>query len=106
MSLDNPSGTFRDPAGSLRLEGDSAIRTLNPAAREASLEFVRSAFSQRMQMQGDMVGIIVEDNDGAGERLVHPRIVVPNYPCEWTPSQWLAAGELTLRLGSEALAEG
>jgi len=95
--------TFRDPQGSLRLEGDSAIRTLHPAKQEAALEFVASAFSLRLQLHGDMIGTIVEEE---GARLVHPRVAVPSYPWEWTPSQWLAAAELTLRLCSEALDEG
>jgi hypothetical protein len=106
MSSDQLLPTFRDPAGSLKLEGDSAIRTLHPAAREAALEFVASAFSLRMQLHGDMIGASVEDSDAGGARLVHPRVTVPSYPWEWTPSQWLAAAELTLRLGSEALDEG
>src|SRR5471030_1373946 len=103
MNSSIPSPTFRDPAGSLRLEGDSAIRTLHPTAREAALEFVASAFSLRMQLHGDMIGTVVEE---AGARLVHPRVAVPSYPWEWTPSQWLAAAELTLRLGREAIGEG
>jgi 2-polyprenyl-3-methyl-5-hydroxy-6-metoxy-1,4-benzoquinol methylase len=98
--------TFRDPAGSLRLEGDSAIRTIHPAAREAVLEFVASAFSQRLQLHGDMIGTIVEDRGADGLQLVHPRVAVPSYAWEWTPSQWLAAAELTLRLCREALEEG
>jgi SAM-dependent methyltransferase len=97
--------TFRDPQGSLRLEGDSAIRTLHPGGREAALEFVASAFSLRMQLHGDMIGAAIEHRD-EGARLVHPRVAVPNYPWEWTASQWLAAAELTLRLGSEAIENG
>jgi len=103
MSDAGSSPTFRDPAGSLRLEGDSAIRTIHPAAREAVLDFVTSAFSVRLQLHGDMIGTSVED---AGSRLVHPLVDVPSYPWEWTPSQWLAAAELTLRLGREAIEEG
>jgi 2-polyprenyl-3-methyl-5-hydroxy-6-metoxy-1,4-benzoquinol methylase len=103
MSSDAPSPTFRDPAGSLRLVGDSAIRTIHPAAREAALEFVTSAFSLRLQLHGDMIGAVVEED---GARLVHPRVDVPSYPWEWTPSQWLAAAELTLRLCREAIEEG
>ncbi len=42
----------------------------------------------------------------AGLQLLHPRVAVPTYPWEWTPSQWLAAAELTLSLCAEALDEG
>ena len=106
MSSETLLPTFRDPQGSLRLEGDSAIRTLHPARREAALEFVASAFSLRLQLHGDMIGTIVEEEGASGLRLVHPRVAVPSYPWEWTPSQWLAAAELTLRLCAEALDEG
>ena len=46
------------------------------------------------------------DRTAAGLRLVHPKIPVPTYPWEWTPSQWMAAADLTLSLGEEALGEG
>jgi hypothetical protein len=52
-----------------------------------------------------MIGTIVEDCGAGGLQLVHPRIGVPSYPWEWTPSQWLAAAELTLRLCEETLDE-
>jgi hypothetical protein len=103
MSSSKLLPTFRDPAGSLRLEGDSAIRTLHPTGREAALAFVTSAFSQRMQLHGEMIGATVE---GDGERMVHPRVTVPSYPWEWTPSQWQAAAELTLRLCAEHIVCG
>ncbi len=38
--------------------------------------------------------------------LRHPKIPIPTYPWEWTPSQWLDAAELTLNLCEQALAEG
>jgi len=57
-----------------------------------------------MQQRGDLVGAEIDDS-GSGLRLLHPRIPVPTYPWEWTPSQWLAAGDLTLRLCEEALDE-
>ena len=100
-----PAPTFRDPAGSLRIEDDRAIRTIHPSAREAVLEFVASDFYQRVRERGDMVGTTVDDA-GDGLRLIHPRIPVPTYPWEWTPSQWLAAAELTITLGREGLAGG
>ena len=38
--------------------------------------------------------------------LKHPRVFFPSYPWEWTPGQWVAAGELTLELCSQLLHEG
>ena len=52
-----------------------------------------------------MVAVAVEDHRD-GLRLLHPRIPVATYPWEWTPLQWLAAAELTLRLCEEAVDEG
>jgi 2-polyprenyl-3-methyl-5-hydroxy-6-metoxy-1,4-benzoquinol methylase len=105
MTPGGPSATFRDPAGSLSLEGESAVRSIHPSARGQVLEFVSSDFCRRLQERGDMVGITVEDSPDE-LRLIHPRISVPTYPWEWTPSQWLAAAELTLTLCDEALSEG
>jgi SAM-dependent methyltransferase len=100
-----PTPTFRDPAGSLRLEGDFAVRSIHPAARDLVMEFVSSEFCSRLQDRGDMVAITLK-NTPAGLSLLHPRVPVPTYPWEWTANQWLAAAELTLSLCEEALQEG
>jgi SAM-dependent methyltransferase len=101
----NPTPTFRDPAGSLRLEDDFAVRTIHPAARDQVLEFVASPFCCRLQDSGDMVAITLNTTP-AGISLLHPRVPVPTYPWEWTPAQWLAAADLTLDLCRDALTHG
>jgi SAM-dependent methyltransferase len=100
-----PTPTFRDPAGSLRFEDEFVVRTIHPSARDAVMEFVSSELCSRLQDRGDMVAITIK-NTPAGLSLLHPRIPVPTYPWEWTPSQWLAAAELTLNLCEEALHDG
>lgn len=105
MTPGTPTPTFRDPAGSLYLEDDFAVRTIHASAREQVLDFVSSPFCSRLQDRGDMVAITI-NNTPAGLRLLHPKVPVPTYPWEWTPSQWLAAAELTLSLCEEALSEG
>jgi SAM-dependent methyltransferase len=105
MTAGTPSATFRDPAGSLILEGEFAIRTIHPSAREAVLKFLASPFCLRLQESGRMVGTTVSDTP-SGLKLAHPRVAVPSYPWEWTPSQWLAAADLTISLCEEGLAEG
>ena len=105
MTPGTPTATFRDPAGSLDLEGDFAVRTIHAQARDQVLDFVSSHFCSRLQDRGDMVAITVSTTEG-GLRLLHPKVPVPTYPWEWTPSQWLAAAELTLSLCEEALTEG
>jgi SAM-dependent methyltransferase len=105
MSLALPAPTFRDPAGSLSLEDDRAVRRIHPEARAAALEFISSAFYTRVQQRGDMVATSIDDAP-SGLRLLHPLIPIPTYPWEWTASQWLVAAELTLNLALEALVEG
>jgi 2-polyprenyl-3-methyl-5-hydroxy-6-metoxy-1,4-benzoquinol methylase len=100
-----PTPTFRDPAGSLRLEDEFAVRSIHPASRDAVLEFLSSELCTRLQERGDMVAITIQNN-ALGLSLLHPRIPVPTYPWEWTPSQWLAAADLTLNLCEEALHSG
>ena len=105
MNQGTPTPTFRDPAGSLTLEGDFAVRRIRPEARAEVMEFVSSAFCARLEARGDLVATTVK-NTLEGLRLQHPRIPVPTYPWEWTPSQWLAAALLTLSLCDEALSDG
>ncbi len=105
MKFAAPGPTFRDPAGSLHLEDELAVRRIHASSREPVLEFIGSPLCQRLQQRGDMVHSTVDDSP-AGLRLLHPRVPVPSYPWEWTPSQWLAAADLTLTLCEEALHEG
>ncbi|HEY5054627.1 MAG TPA: methyltransferase type 12, partial [Acidobacteriaceae bacterium] len=98
-------GTFRDPAGSLRLEGGQALRSIHPTARAATLAFLDSPFCRAAQQRGDLIAAEIDDSP-AGLTLRHPRISFPTYPWEWTPSQWFAAAELTLNLCEEALVSG
>src|ERR1700753_929419 len=97
MTSGLPRATFRDPAGSLLIEDSQVIRRISPSARPAVLDFLESPFCEAMQRRGDLIGAAIEET-GAALCLRHPKISVPIYPWEWTPSQWLAAAELTLSL--------
>jgi SAM-dependent methyltransferase len=99
------AATFRDPAGSLRFEGGQVLRTVHPAARAQVLAFLNSAFCRAAQQRGDLIAADADDSS-SGLTLHHPRIPFPTYPWEWTPSQWSAAAELTLKLCEEALDSG
>jgi FkbM family methyltransferase len=105
MTEETPRPTFRDPAGSLKLEGNFAVRTVHAASREAALEFAQSDFYRALVERGEVVASTVDDA-GEGLRLLHPRMAVPSYPWEWAPAQWMDAAELTLRLCEQALDEG
>jgi len=100
-----PSATFRDPAGSLSFEDDLVVRRIGAAARAPVLEFLESQFCRRLQLRGDLVAAHIDDTPD-GLRLLHPKIPIPTYPWEWTPTQWLAAADLTLNLCEEAIADG
>jgi len=105
MTAATPEPTFRDPSGSLGFEEDRVVRRIRPEARTAVLDFLESPLCLRLQDRGDLVGATVDDS-AAGLRLTHPKIPIPTYPWEWSPSQWLAAAELTLTLCEEALNDG
>jgi SAM-dependent methyltransferase len=105
MTKASPDPTFRDPAGSLVLEPHRAVRLIRPEYRAETLVFLESEFYRRAVERGDMVGSELEELQD-GLRLVHPRVRITSYPWEWTPTQWVSAAELTLRLCEESLAEG
>ena len=90
-----PGATFRDPAGSLSFEDDLVIRRMEASARVAVLDLLDSPFCHTLQERGDLIDAEVDDSGGV-LCLRHPKIPIPTYPWEWTPSQWLAAAELTL----------
>jgi SAM-dependent methyltransferase len=105
MNSVSPRATFRDPAGSLRFEGDLAVRSIAPSARADVLDFLESPLCQAMQQRGDLIAAAIDDS---GPQLIlrHPKIPIPTYPWEWTPAQWLAAANLTLNLCDQAIAAG
>jgi SAM-dependent methyltransferase len=105
MSLAAAEPTFRDPAGSLVVERDRAVRTIRPEFRGPVLEFLNSNFYRCAVERGEMIASNVED-DANGLRLIHPRVRIATYPWEWTASQWMSAAELTLRLCDKALDNG
>jgi SAM-dependent methyltransferase len=103
--------TFRDPAGSLRMEGERVLRTIRPECAKAALEFVHSGLAHRWMAEGRLVGTSVleevhGEEHGVSLLLEHERIAFPSYPWEWTPGQWSAAASLTLELCEESLADG
>jgi SAM-dependent methyltransferase len=105
MTSASPSPTFRDPAGSLSFEDDLVVRRIDDSARAAVFDLLEAPFCRTMQERGDLIDATI-DEVGHGLRLLHPRISVATYPWEWTPSQWLAAAELTLDLCDQALTAG
>lgn len=104
--------TFRDPAGQLSLHADYALRRVRPAAAEEALSFLRSPLRLALEREGDLVaseilkaGSIPQEAEGE-LWLRHPRIDPISYPWEWTPAQWRAAAELTLRIAGKAIRAG
>jgi SAM-dependent methyltransferase len=105
MTPGSPNATFRDPAGSLSFEDDRVIRRVGAASRAAVLDLLETPFCQAAQQRGQLIDAEIEESR-QGLRLCHPKISVPTYPWEWTPTQWLAAAELTLDLCQQALDGG
>lgn len=81
------------------------MRFIRPEFRADVMGFLDSRFYCAAVQRGDMIASEVEDSRGQ-MRLIHPRVRIPTYPWEWTPSQWFAAADLTLRLCEEALDSG
>jgi SAM-dependent methyltransferase len=99
--------TFRDPAGSLRINGEQVLRTVHPRYAAESLRFLRSELARRWIDQGHLVASQVVSAEEDQPLLIrHPRVFFPSYPWEWTPGQWVAAAELTLELSTQLLHQG
>jgi SAM-dependent methyltransferase len=107
MLASQSNATFRDPAGSLRIEGEEVLRTVNPQYAAEALRFLRSQMAERWTNDGLLIkSEVVHGREGQPLLLRHPRIPFPSYPWEWTPGQWIAAGELTLDLCEQLLDGG
>lgn len=104
--------TFRDPAGQLQLTPTHALRRVRPAAADEALAFLASPLRQDLERSGDLIPTEIRDAEAGslpveGELwLRHPRIDPISYPWEWTPAQWRAAAELTLRVAGKAIDAG
>ena len=102
-----PTETFRDPAGSLWIEGDLVKRRVKPETAKAALRFLRSPLAQELVAAGRLIPTSESPSSESEEILFeHPRVFFPSYPWEWTPDAWVAAAELTLDLCDALLGEG
>jgi SAM-dependent methyltransferase len=107
-----PEPTFRDPAGHLFLTPHHALRRIHPSAAEATRAFLASPLRAALEKSGDLIQSEIANPDihacvEPGELwLEHPRVDPITYPWEWTPMQWRAAAELTLRIASQAISAG
>ena len=108
----NLEPTFRDPAGELRLTVSHALRRIHPSSVEETQAFLASPLRAALEKSGDIIPTAIASAAthpcvAPGELwLEHPRIDPINYPWEWTPAQWRAAAELTLRIAERAVAGG
>jgi hypothetical protein len=99
--------TFRDPAGSLRIQDEHVLRTVNPHYAAEALRFLQSDLARRWTGEGHLIASQVLSAEKDSPLLLqHPRVFFPSYPWEWTPGQWVAAAELTLELCRQLLHEG
>ena len=99
--------TFRDPAGSLRIDGEHVLRTVHPRYAAEALRFLQSDLARRWTEQGHLIASnVLSAEEDQPLLLEHPRVFFSSYPWEWTPGQWVAAGELTLELCGQLLREG
>lgn len=93
---------------------ECALRRVRPAAAAGAKRFLDSALRAKLEASGDLVASEflepgaseVQASKDGGFWLKHPRIDPINYPWEWTPAQWRAAAELTLRIAGKAIDAG
>ncbi len=105
-TVELPLETFRDPAGSLRMEGDRVLRRVRPERSASALRFLRSRQAREWVEQGCLIGTEFIEEANGELTLEHPRVFFPAYPWEWTPSAWIEAAELTLDLCEALFNEG
>lgn len=99
--------TFRDPAGSLRIEDDKVLRLVQPKYAAAMQGFLDSELEREWVDSGWMISsrMLGVRADGVLE-LEHERVFFPSYPWEWCMEQWVAAALLTLELCEKLLSQG
>lgn len=107
QSVSIEAATFRDPQGRLLRDGDRVLREVYPEHTEKVLSWIRSPLAQKWMKTRRLVPTTLVDAPPDSPLLLeHEPIFFPSYPWEWTPSQWIDAGLLTLDLCGEALATG
>lgn len=99
--------TFRDPAGSLRIEGGRVLRAVRSEYATESITFLESPIARKWMAQRRLIPTVLLQSHADGEvELEHEHIPFPTYPWEWTPGQWVEAATLTLDLAEELLESG
>lgn len=105
--MSSPAATFRDPAGSLRIDDERVLRTVHAEYAEDCLSFLGSELAQSWVANGRLVETrVLSSGPGEELELEHQRVFFPSYPWEWTPGQWIAAAELTLDFAEQQLSIG
>jgi SAM-dependent methyltransferase len=114
------TASFRDPAGRLYAFEGRILRTVNASGREDLEAFLASATARAWLADGRLAGTRrVEEPErsellaaagidlGADSLLLeHERIPFPSFPYEWSAEMLHAAGQLTLDLAQQSLADG
>lgn len=104
--------SFRDPAGKVHLTGGSALRFVYPQAEAGVRDFLASSLRASLEEEGDLIGSSIACAGShvcvrPGELWLEHRQIFPiSYPWEWTPAQWRAAADLTLRIAERAISSG
>ena len=99
--------TFRDPAGSLRIEEDRVLRSVQAKYAASTRAFLESETACTWVKAGWMVSsrMLGVRADGTLE-IEHDRIFFPSYPWEWCIEQWASAAMLTLDLCAKLIGQG
>jgi SAM-dependent methyltransferase len=88
---------MRDPAASLRFEGNRVVRDLYKPLDQA--HFLHAELAQRWSTEGRLVQFAIQDET----RVESQRLSFVSQPSEWSDAQLFAAAKLTLELQMEAV---
>lgn len=116
--------SFRDPSGQCLALRDRVLRWVGGADLASFQQFLDSSCASSLVEKGDLVSTRALEADEvealaqqaetrafaaaarAGQVFEHERIPFASHPYEWAPEMLRAAGELTIHLARQALAEG
>jgi predicted RNA methylase len=119
-----PATSFRDPAGFCCALENRILRCVGPAGVPDLEAFLNSRTARQFSQAGQLIPtrrLSEAELDRWRERPAfqriaagfalahlyeHERVTFPSYPHEWAPEMLHAAGQLTLALAQESLAEG
>jgi SAM-dependent methyltransferase len=99
--------SFRDPDGFVQDNGANIVRHVRAKSAQSVQDLLDSALYQTLVSAGQLIpaGNVQLQDDGSLQ-IQHPRVPLPSYAFEWTPSMLADAALLTLSIQTAAWTSG